>query len=362
MPAFHPLPSTLFDTGLLTGTEPFEAWRDSISVLFDVAPVHVRGGGSGFRAAVQATHLGQLLLGDLHFGGQQFARSQSRLARDGLDHYLVQWYRSGGFVGQRDGRADIAVNAGDIVVFDLARSQATLARPSHVMSLIVPRALADEVMGPGPAPDLHGTVLRAGSPLAGLLGDHLLSLHKRLPSIALADAPAVSLATAQMVAACVRPSARTMAEARGGLQAVTLDRIQHYITRHLGAPLSPEVLCQTFGISRAALYRMFEPLGGVAHYVQQRRLLMAYHALANPANRRLRVAEVAARAGFASNAHFSRAFRAAFDVAPSDVRPPAPRNPWRAGDAPTADADGQASSAEYAAWVRSLQGAFGTVW
>jgi hypothetical protein len=36
--------------------------------------------------------------------------------------------------------------------------------------------------------------------------------------------------------------------------------------------------------------------------------------------RRLRVAEVAARLGFASEAHFSRAFRAKFGHTPSDMR------------------------------------------
>ena len=85
-------------------------------------------------------------------------------------------------------------------------------------------------------------------------------------------------------------------------------------------------------------------------------LLAAYQALANPANHRLRVADVATRVGFASNAHFSRAFRTAFGIAPSDVR--APGGTGAVGPhLPTA----QGSSAEYAAWVRGLQGAGATV-
>ena len=98
----QPLPSTLFTTDQQAGEARFEAWRQSISVVFDVAPL-VPQGIAAFQATVHATHLGHLLVGDLHFAEQQFLRSQPRVVRDGLDHYLVQWYRTGGFVGQRDG-------------------------------------------------------------------------------------------------------------------------------------------------------------------------------------------------------------------------------------------------------------------
>lgn len=346
MSAHRPLPSTLFATDQAAGEARFEAWRDSISVVFDVAPL-AREGLGGFQASVNASHLGDLLVGDLCFGGQQFSRARPRLARDGLDHYLVQWYRGGGFIGQHGDGEDMEVRPGDITVFELDRPLRTFAQPSRVLSLIVPRALADEAFG-SPGTDLHGTVLRADNPLGGLLSDHLASLHRRLPTIALADAPAVVHATTQMLAACLRPSRRTQAEAQDALHGVTLERIQQHIGRHLGTPLAPDTLCGRFGISRSLLYRLFEPLGGVAHYVQQRRLQRAYHALANPANQRLRVAEIAARMGFASEAHFSRAFRAAFGLTPSDARAMGTAGRAAAGTG------APASSAEYADWLRGL--------
>ncbi|AYM94840.1 helix-turn-helix domain-containing protein [Acidovorax sp. 1608163] len=347
----QPLPSTVFKTDQSDGEERFEAWRQSISVVFDVAPLTPQA-VEGFDASVQATHLGMLLLGDLHFSGQQFSRQRARVARDGLDHYLVQWYRGGGFVGQYDDGKDIEVRAGDITVLDLSRTLRTFAQPSHVMSLIVPRALADEAFG-SRALGLHGTVLRTETPLGGLFSDHLLSLQRRLPAIALEDAPQVARASVQMLAACVRPGADTQAHAQEAVQGVALERIQRHIARHLGTALSPEGLCNEFGISRSVLYRLFEPLGGVAHYVQQRRLLQSFHTLVNPASRRLRVAEVAARTGFASNAHFSRAFRAAFGMSPSDARAMALS---AASAGAMADVGAHPlSSVEYATWLRSLK-------
>lgn len=347
----QPLPSTFFATRQAGGADRFEAWRASISVLFDTTPL-ARDSLEGFQASVHAVHLGQLLLGDLRFGAQRFARGNARAAHDGLDHYLVQWYREGGFVGQHGEGEDLRVARGDVVFFDMARTQHTVAQGSHVLSLIVPRTLGDAAFGAGAA-RLHGSVLRSDSVFGGLLADHLGALHRRLPVIGMEQADDVVRATTQMLAACLRPCQRTLAEAQGGIEAVTLERIQRHIARNLGAPLTPDALCHAFGISRNRLYQLFEPLGGVARYVQQRRLQRAFQTLSNPAYRRLRVADVAARLGFASEAHFSRAFRAAFGHTPSDVRAMADAA-RAAGMAPLAHST--ASSVEYADWLLGLHG------
>lgn len=259
MPAQRHLPSTVFVTDHLAEHERFDAWRQSISVVFDVSPL-AHAGTEAFKASVEATHLGSLLVGDLHFGGQQFSRSRPRVVRDGMDHYLVQWYRRGGFVGQADDGQDLVVQAGDIVLFDLSRTQRTFARPSHVLSLVLPREVVDDALGS--AGSWHGTVLRANSIFGGLLADHLASMHRRLPSVTMQDAPAVACATVQMIAACVDPSLRNLSHARDELNNVTLDRVQQFIARHLAQPLTPGMLCNQFGMSRSLLYRLFEPLGG----------------------------------------------------------------------------------------------------
>jgi AraC-like DNA-binding protein len=93
-------------------------------------------------------------------------------------------------------------------------------------------------------------------------------------------------------------------------------------------------------------------MGGVARYILHRRLQRAFHALANPANRRLRIAEVASRVGFASESHFSRAFRSAFGLTPSDIR-----GASSGKGAPAFMVGSQlVPSAQYAAWVLGLQG------
>ncbi|MDR0225414.1 MAG: helix-turn-helix domain-containing protein [Burkholderiaceae bacterium] len=342
------LPSTAFTTDQPSAGDRFDAWRSSISVLFDVAPLGHPD--TGFHASVQAVHLGQLLVGDLQFGAQRFSRNTARTARDGLDHYLVQWYRSGGFAGEHGDANGLQVKAGDVVVFDMARSQHTLAHQSQVLSLVVPRKLGDSVLA-GQGNGLHGNILPGDSLFGGLLTDHLAALQGRLPSITQEQADDVVHATMQMVAACLRPSQRSLAEARSEMQAVTLERLQRHIARHLGSALSPQTLCRDFGLPRHQLYQLFEPLGGVMRYVQQRRLQRAFQMLSTPAHRHLRVADVAARLGFSSEAHFSRAFRAMFQHTPSDVR--AMSQAARAADLPGL---APRNSAEYADWLLGLMG------
>ena len=98
-------------------------------------------------------------------------------------------------------------------------------------------------------------------------------------------------------------------------------RIQRHITAHLeSSALHTEALCAEFRISRSQLYRLFEPLGGVAHYIQEQRLTRACAELCNPAHDHRRIYEIAFALGFSSEAHFSRAFRRHVGTWPAEFR------------------------------------------
>ncbi|MES2186143.1 MAG: helix-turn-helix domain-containing protein [Pseudomonadota bacterium] len=343
------VPSTRFDATGTSGAERFEVWRSSISVVFDSTPV-ARQDLEDFRATVHATHLGHLVAADADFGAQRYSRKRSKAARDGLDHYLVQWYRTGGFVGSAGGN-EVEVAPGTVVFFDLTRTIETWARPSQALTLILPRSRVDAAI-PN-AERLHGTVLGQHNVFGNLLTDHLGSLMRRLPEVPLEHGQAVANATVQMVAACFQPGSSTMSGAQSEMRAVKLERVQRYIANNLGAPLDPHSLCLAFGLSRTVLYEFFEPMGGVTRYIMQRRLQRAFHLLANPANRRLRIADISARVGFASGAHFSRAFKTTFGMTPLDVRGASSVGKLPVDALATADL---LYSAEYAAWVRGLHG------
>ena len=87
-------------------------------------------------------------------------------------------------------------------------------------------------------------------------------------------------------------------------------------------------LCRDLAVSRSRLYRLFEPLGGVVHYIRHRRLLDAHAALADVEDRRPIVA-IAAERGFIDPAEFSRAFKREFGYRPSDARASIQSLPFR---------------------------------
>ena len=99
---------------------------------------------------------------------------------------------------------------------------------------------------------------------------------------------------------------------------VTLCR---YVEGNLTArDLGAEKLASAFGLSRATLYRLFEPVGGVASFIRERRLAHARQELTRAGLQNRRIGPIAYQAGFHSIAAFNRAFRATYGDTPRNVR------------------------------------------
>jgi AraC-like DNA-binding protein len=74
-------------------------------------------------------------------------------------------------------------------------------------------------------------------------------------------------------------------------------------------------------ISLRALYTLFETQQtSVAGWIRERRLERCRRDLADPALRERSVSAIAARRGLTDPAHFSRAFRAAYGLPPTEYR------------------------------------------
>ena len=146
---------------------------------------------------------------------------------------------------------------------------------------------------------------------------------KAAPTFSPADAEAAALGTAALAAACCSPALAEQKRLPAAAMPAVLLAIRRHVETNLGATdLTAEGIALRFGLSRSALYRLFEPLGGVADYVRTRRLAQAYAALAGTATAkaRRRITDVASDCGFESGAVFSRAFRREYGFAPREMQ------------------------------------------
>lgn len=336
MSSDRPVSIRIDDT--LSPGERFENWRQAVSSVFDLEV----DDPSAFDCGMTSWRLGSLVLGGFWSSGNAFVRDRRKIAASGLDHYVVQTLVQGASE-VREGGVEGAWPVGSVRMLDMTRPIRTQAEAFSNLTLIVPRTLLEPFLG---APDdLHGVTLPPDSVGAGVLRRLMADLAARADSMSAAEAEALGSGVASMVASCFGPSVAAQEAARAARPAATVKALQQHIQVHLGRPdLSADSLCRDFGLSRATLYRLFEPLGGVEAYIRSRRLDEAWRRLTGPGGASLRIAAVMRDLAFTNEASFSRDFRRRFDLSPSEARD---------GHGP-GDSDAQMSpGATFRGWVRA---------
>lgn len=244
--------------------------------------------------------------------------STQRLQRDrrrvdvGPDHYMVQLYRSGRFQGHVAGKP-VSASAGTV----------TFIGRRHLLDGVLDRA---DVIGIAvPCTRLHGLPLEKHGLLfdaarSRILAAHISEIYRHLPTTRADEAPGLADAFVaflhRLLDASQAADVLEGQELDGGLMALARTIVQANLSR---PDFSPEFLAQQMHVSRATLYRLFEPEGGVMHFVQGERLKAVRDALADPLETRTisRLAEVFA---FRSIAHFSRSFRSRYGIPPQAWR------------------------------------------
>jgi AraC-like DNA-binding protein len=248
-----------------------------------------------------------------------------------LDHLAFCVVLDGAIEVDADGAPALA-KAGDIFLLDLREQTrlvfGTQASATSVLTLWVPRSRLPA--GLSSQSVLHGLVAKAVAPGITVATAAVRALMAQLDAFAVDEMDeliaGVVVLLGHAIGLCV-----TSKEAEPD-QPVPLDTfvtLCRYIEGNLASrDLGVAKLAATFGLSRASLYRLFEPAGGVASFIRQRRLARARHELSAPGLHDRRIGPIAYQAGFRSVATFNRAFLAAYGETPRNVRK------RRAGGAP----------------------------
>jgi AraC-like DNA-binding protein len=300
-----------FSTRPYEPSEQFDVWKTRISRLVDVGLPDGHDAAQGFAVEYMTCSMADVVLTSGQFAAQTFARVPRAAPIDYWWLYLGRsgeaWFESG----------DRELHAGPGAMFLVPLDKDFRGRITGYDGQIfaLPRsafaAVADEL------DHLHTTILSGG--LIELLADYLRNLEARLHEMEADEFRHAGRATVAMIAACIQPAATRLEQAHGAIDSVLFERARLHIENHLGEfDLTPERVAQGLRISRSNLYRAFESVGGVARFIQRKRLQAAYADLIATGN--AQVQEIAYRHGFRLASDFTRAFRREFGISPRDAR------------------------------------------
>ena len=153
-----------------------------------------------------------------------------------------------------------------------------------------------------------------------LLADYMLLLERNLPNLTPEDGSRLPGAIQAMLAACLAPSVDRVAAAGRQIDLTLMERVRRAVRKHLRSPsLGPDTLCREAATSRSQLYRLLAGEGGVARYIQRRRLSESFAILCDISNS-FSINAIAEALCFADASNFSRAFRREFGMSPREVR------------------------------------------
>lgn len=298
----------------------FSLWRDALLGVFDVACTVQQA--ADFRGEIHLYATGLFVLSLLRASPVRLVVGGPRREREPLDYFAVMIPRAGAFV-YRSGDATIDIGPGDVLFLDFSRefeiARAGGGEPGEAAILWAPRARLLDLFAD--AALLHGATIRADKATGAALA---ATLAIAIDLAARATAGEFDAIAAGFVEMALRSGEYFLRDASGGAVAESLATfaiIRNFIDKNLSSTkLDADMLANVFGLSRASLFRMFAPVGGVATYIRQMRLGRAYRLITSPRFSDMRIGQIAHQMGFRHVGTFNRLFHSTFGVSPGAAR------------------------------------------
>ncbi|MEU9941849.1 helix-turn-helix domain-containing protein [Streptomyces lavendulae] len=297
--------------------ERADYWHDLVSGTF--VPLDVRLHEPVPSAGtITSRCLGPLQISVVEAGPQTVDRSTRRIAQGGGEYVTVTLQHRGSARLTQDGRQAL-VRPGSFTCSDAGRPYLREQPEAFRFTAFrVPKQALG--ISDGDLRAATGTLFSGTSGTSALVAGFLHRLAEQAAGLDPYTAHQLALTTTDLLAVLVR-------ERRGRLDPQApehvrgmLARVREYVLRHLGDPaLCPERIAADHHVSVRYLHKLFRAEGTtVGRWILRERLERCRRELARPAPAAPTVAAVAQRWGFVSPSHFSRAFRAAYGMAPRD--------------------------------------------
>jgi len=294
-------------------------WQDVLSGV--LAPTQVRVPGSGIRSQIHQAEIGPVAVMSFQTTAMQASSPPDLIGKSDPDMYKINLATGGEGVFEQEGR-ESRLKPGEFLLMDLGRpSHLAIAQWQEISIVKFPRQLLpvrhDRIR------DLTALPFSAADPYAALVASLTRELIRHLDSYENPRDARIGTAFLDLLALAIatRIDSVSAVPAESQQQALML-HVQAFIDRHLGDPgLSPVMIAAAHHISTRTLHKLFQAEEHtIAASIRRRRLERCRQDLLDPGLLNRPVSAVGARWGFRDAAGFSRAFRAAYGVPPSEYR------------------------------------------
>lgn len=305
-----------FSTRDMRHDEARDAWQDQMRALCGRAP-NLWFWNEGFEATIKIRDVGGIDIAHLFHNAREIAHDKRALGEGRCSHIMLVMQLSGRAIVSQ-GETETEINPHDIAIIDTHRPfSCRFAGKNRQLAAYVPAA---ELMTRCPANAFARPQRWTGySGIGGLARSTLMTIARSADRFEQDDAVHAS----QMLIGIVKHMVERDRAPRGDRQRLLPDhRIRAFIDAHLADPdLGPTEIASGCGISIRRLHRSFADTDwSTCGWIRHRRLARCREDLLDPGKDGLSITQIAFRWGFNDAAHFSRAFRNAYDQSPRDVR------------------------------------------
>lgn len=300
------------DTEVVPPEERFGLWAEESARVFEPMRVTCTR-RHGFRGRATAHALGPLTVFRVRADASAIHRTQALIAASDPQWLQLSLQLRGRCRVEQAGRATV-VEPGDLVTWESSRPYTVEAlTPFELLNVYCPEHLLR------PHTDSLYAMTATRAPFGAIVRGLLTEVARGLED---ATIGAGDVAVADSVLALVRGMHSGPLRTEESPAELLRARIRSYIAANLVYPdLGPDAVARAHFISRSYLDRLFEGQPRtVTETIRDARLERCRQDLADPRLAGRTILDIALTWGFASAAHFSRAFRARYGMSPRDLR------------------------------------------
>lgn len=275
-----------------------------------------------FEAAIEATAVGPVVLGQMAGTIQHASRKERNIADDGRDGYLLlvnngDTLLSGAQVGR-----DYSVGKGEAALVSASEALEMYGSDWNIWAnVVVPRETLEKAFAN--IDDRLALTIGAGNEALDMLKRYCSFLRSG-PALVSPDLVAHATETIVDLLGLATGAKGEPAELAGlrGLRAARLQAILDKIRDNFADPaISAQRIAQQLRLSPRYVHDLLQETGtSFAARVLELRLQRAHRMLADRRNDRMRISEIALLSGFSDVSYFNRCFRSRFGSTPSGAR------------------------------------------